>query len=50
MALRPFLDALPTPIVIDHMGRPDVTQGLDRLDSNGPPWDDYASAVAHWST
>jgi 2-pyrone-4,6-dicarboxylate lactonase len=25
--LRPFLDALPVPIVIDHMGRPDVSQG-----------------------
>ena len=27
--LRPFLDAIPVPIVIDHMGRPDVTQGPD---------------------
>jgi 2-pyrone-4,6-dicarboxylate lactonase len=25
--LRPFLDAIPVPVVIDHMGRPDVTQG-----------------------
>ncbi len=25
--MRPFLAAIPTPIVIDHMGRPDVTQG-----------------------
>ena len=25
--LRPFLDAIPVPLVIDHMGRPDVTQG-----------------------
>ncbi len=25
--LRSFLDAIPVPIVIDHMGRPDVTQG-----------------------
>lgn len=25
--LRPFLDAIPTPIVVDHMGRPDVRQG-----------------------
>jgi 2-pyrone-4,6-dicarboxylate lactonase len=25
--LRPFLDALPVPVVIDHMGRPDVKQG-----------------------
>lgn len=30
--LRPFLDAIPTPIVIDHMGRPDVTQGPDGPD------------------
>ena len=27
--LRPFMDALPVPLVIDHMGRPDVTQGPD---------------------
>ena len=25
--LRPFLDAIPVPIVVDHMGRPDVSQG-----------------------
>ncbi|WCP16003.1 2-pyrone-4,6-dicarboxylate hydrolase (plasmid) [Sphingobium sp. AntQ-1] len=25
--LRPFLDAIPTLVVVDHMGRPDVTQG-----------------------
>jgi 2-pyrone-4,6-dicarboxylate lactonase len=30
--LRPFLDALPVPVVIDHMGRPDVTQGPDGPD------------------
>ena len=30
--LRPFLDAIPTPIVIDHMGRPDVAQGPDGAD------------------
>ena len=30
--LRPFLDAIPTLIVIDHMGRPDVTQGPDGPD------------------
>ncbi|KPF81436.1 2-pyrone-4,6-dicarboxylate hydrolase [alpha proteobacterium AAP38] len=30
--MRPFLDAIPTPIVIDHMGRPDVTQGPDGPD------------------
>ena len=25
--MRPFLAAIPTPVVIDHMGRPDVRQG-----------------------
>ena len=30
--LRPFLDAIPVPLVIDHMGRPDVTQGADGPD------------------
>ena len=30
--LRPFLDALPVPIVIDHMGRPDLSQGPDGPD------------------
>lgn len=30
--LRPFLDAIPTLIVIDHMGRPDVSQGPDGAD------------------
>lgn len=30
--LRPFLDAVPVPLVIDHMGRPDVTQGPDGPD------------------
>ncbi|KUO55731.1 MAG: 2-pyrone-4,6-dicarboxylate hydrolase [Sphingomonadales bacterium BRH_c3] len=25
--LRAFIDAIPVPVVIDHMGRPDVTQG-----------------------
>lgn len=25
--LRPFIDAIPVPVVVDHMGRPDVTQG-----------------------
>ncbi len=69
--LRPFLDAIPVPLVIDHMGRPDVRQGPDgvdmrafralldsrddihfkatcpdRLDPAGPPWDDFAAAVA----
>jgi 2-pyrone-4,6-dicarboxylate lactonase len=70
--LRPFMDAIPVPIVIDHMGRPDVTQGPDGADMKafrrlldsrpdiwfkatcpdrleepaGPPWDDFARAVA----
>lgn len=68
--LRPFMDAIPVPLVIDHMGRPDVSQGPDgadmkafrrlldsrpdiwfkatcpdRLDVNGPPWDDFARSV-----
>jgi 2-pyrone-4,6-dicarboxylate lactonase len=30
--LRPFLDAIPVPIVIDHMGRPDVAQGPQGAD------------------
>ncbi len=30
--LRPFIDAIPVPMVIDHMGRPDVTQGPDGPD------------------
>ena len=30
--LRPFLAALPVPVVVDHMGRPDVTQGPDGSD------------------
>ena len=30
--LRPFLDAIPVPLVIDHMGRPDVRQGPDGPD------------------
>jgi 2-pyrone-4,6-dicarboxylate lactonase len=30
--LRPFIDAIPVPIVVDHMGRPDVTQGPDGAD------------------
>lgn len=69
--LRLFLDAIPTMLVIDHMGRPDVSQGSDgadmralralldsrddiwfkascpdRLDAKGPPWDNFAAAVA----
>jgi len=30
--LRPFLAAIPVPIVVDHMGRPDVSQGPDGAD------------------
>ena len=30
--LRPFLAAIPVPVVIDHMGRPDVSQGADGAD------------------
>jgi 2-pyrone-4,6-dicarboxylate lactonase len=30
--LRPFLAAIPVPVVIDHMGRPDVSQGPDGPD------------------
>lgn len=30
--MHPFLAAIPTPIVIDHMGRPDVTQGPEGAD------------------
>ena len=30
--LRPFLDAIPVPVVVDHMGRPDVTQGPEGKD------------------
>ncbi|MGV3633347.1 MAG: amidohydrolase family protein [Pseudorhodoplanes sp.] len=30
--LRSFMDAIPVPIVVDHMGRPDVSQGPDGTD------------------
>ena len=30
--LVPFLEALPTPIVVDHMGRPDLAAGVDHPD------------------
>ena len=30
--LRPFMESVPVPLVIDHMGRPDVTQGPDGPD------------------
>lgn len=69
--LTPFMEAIPVTIVIDHMGRPDVSQGPDgpevaafrsflaahptiwtkvscaeRLSAQGPPFDDFAAAVA----
>jgi len=31
-ALIPFLESLPTTLVIDHMGRPDVTKGISHPD------------------
>lgn len=30
--LIPFLESLPTTLVVDHMGRPDVTKGVDHPD------------------
>lgn len=30
--MRPFIAALPVPVVIDHMGRPDVSQGPEGAD------------------
>jgi 2-pyrone-4,6-dicarboxylate lactonase len=30
--LRPFIDAIPVPVVVDHMGRPDVIQGPEGAD------------------
>ncbi len=30
--LRPFMEAIPVPLVIDHMGRPDVSHGADGAD------------------
>jgi 2-pyrone-4,6-dicarboxylate lactonase len=30
--LKPFIAAIPVPVVIDHMGRPDVAQGPDGAD------------------
>lgn len=30
--MTPFMQAIPVPIVVDHMGRPDVTQGPDGAD------------------
>jgi 2-pyrone-4,6-dicarboxylate lactonase len=45
--LAPFITQLPTPVVVDHMGRPDVSKGLDHrnfqrfltlLDDNDHIW------------
>jgi 2-pyrone-4,6-dicarboxylate lactonase len=69
--LTPFLEALPTIVVVDHLGRPDVSQGpggaevqafrrflqdhpnfwtkvscAERLSKQGPPFDDFVSAIA----
>jgi len=30
--MHPFIHAIPVPVVVDHMGRPDVTQGPDGAD------------------
>ncbi len=30
--MRPFVSAIPVPVVVDHMGRPDVSQGPDGAD------------------
>jgi len=30
--LRPFIDCIPVPLVVDHMGRPDLRQGPDGAD------------------
>lgn len=30
--MRSFIDAIPVPVVVDHMGRPDVSQGPDGAD------------------
>ncbi len=30
--LQSFIDAIPVPVVVDHMGRPDVAQGPDGVD------------------
>ena len=30
--LAPFITQLPTPVVVDHMGRPDVSKGSDHRD------------------
>lgn len=38
--LRPFLRMIPTPIVIDHMGRPDVSKGV-----NNPDFQDFLALM-----
>jgi 2-pyrone-4,6-dicarboxylate lactonase len=40
--LQGFLGALPTPLVVDHMGRPDVTQPVD-----GPEFSRFLRFVEH---
>ena len=35
--LRPFIDAIPVPLVIDHMGRPEMRQGPDGADMKAFP-------------
>lgn len=62
--MLPFLDAIPTPIVIDHMGRPSMSQGPDGteirafkalLDSRDDIWtkvtcpDRLSAQAAPWS-
>jgi len=32
VGLVPFLQGVPTPIVVDHMGRPDVSKGIEHAD------------------
>ena len=35
--MRAFIAAIPVPVVIDHMGRPDVSQGPDGADMKAFP-------------
>ncbi|MAK61899.1 MAG: 2-pyrone-4,6-dicarboxylate hydrolase [Ponticaulis sp.] len=69
--MRPFLEALPTIVVVDHLGRPDVSDGFEgaevqafrkflaehdnfwtkvscaeRLTKQGPPFDDFVTAIS----
>lgn len=43
---RPFLDAIPVPLVIDYMGRPDVLQGPDGADMRAV-WDAARKRAQH---